>query len=152
MVSCQKFLPPLRQISDYTPVKQQFCITSHPLKKVIITEGTKVVYYFYKPTGVHNCAWPSMHPYLYPNDVQGDFEVRNLSRRAANKWKKSGRERHNPHFGGMSLSGAPPTHPYIFICCLFVNILIVKKLSIVCLQYLQQQIHIRKKQRYRDGL
>ena len=35
----------------------------------------------------------------YPNDVQGDCQVRNLSRRAA-KWRRSGRERRQPPFRG----------------------------------------------------
>ena len=69
--------------------------------------------YFYKSTGVNNCAWLPLRPYPYPNDVQGDCEVRNLCRRAADKWRRSGRERRQPPpSGGSPLSGAPPTHNY----------------------------------------
>ena len=42
--------------------------------------------------------------------------------------------------------------PTSFVCCLFVNILLVKKVSIMPVQYLQQQIHIRETQRCRDGV
>ena len=77
-------------------------------RHMLFTGGGK--YYFYKPTGVNNCAWLPLRPYPdpYPNDVQGDCEVRNLSRLAA-EWRRSGRERRQPPLrGGRPFQGLRP--------------------------------------------
>ena len=114
-----------------------------PQKKVIITKSTREVL-FLQTDWCHNCAWLPLRPYLYPNDVQEDCEVRNLPRRAADKWRKSGQE-HHPS------PGLRPPHPYIFVC--LCKHIIDKKVSIVptAIFIHNQQTHIRRKQTCRDG-
>lgn len=82
----------------------------HHLLKVIITKNTREVL-FLEMTGVYNCTWLPLCPYLC--DIPGDCKVKDLCHQAANKWRRSGRECCQTPFRGVTLSGAIPSHMWI---------------------------------------
>ena len=77
----------------------------------------------------NNCTWLPLHPYPYPS------EVKNLSRRATDKWRRSGLEHHQtPEGGGRPFQGLRPppnSHSTILHCVAQIDIIFAIVLSLL---------------------
>ena len=93
----------------FSYINQQFCITSHPLKKVIITESTREVLFLQTDWCQQLCmatTAPPPLPQQRSRRLRGQKPLSPSRRQVEEEWSGASP---TPPSGGSPLSGAPPS-------------------------------------------
>ena len=105
----QKQPSPSCETPPFSYINQQFCITSHPLKKVIITESTREVLFLQtdwcQQLRMATTAPPPL-PQRRSRRLRGQKPLSPSRRQVEEEWSGASP---TPPSGGSPLSGAPPS-------------------------------------------